>query len=217
MSVSSNQLYNISQTIYRLMTGIYDRKYFHSPYNRLVPDELDWETGRAAPVFHAIYDECEIIRNRWNMLTGRDQDYAILETVRDKIDVVLEELCTAAVALGYMESLRSSGFGIINSPYEEFFSIKMKAPGGICNKTYQELISVLESLRAECIFYGDTEENGDRIIETLLEMINQEYAVLTNIAFLHGKAIGEENYPFWIRKERPTFYLTKFSVHMYLP
>lgn len=215
MIASPEQLYNISQTIYCLMTDIYDRRYFLSPYNKLVPNELDPEAGHAAAAFHSIYDELGIIMDYWFWITGSRQGFDdIQEMILDKIDHTLEALCTGAVTLGYLDAYHISGICIIDSAYKEFFLKKMQSSGSILNQGFQELQAALKTLDIMSISFGDTEGKSTRHIERLLDLINQEFAILTDIAFLHGKAIGNGDYPFWLHEENPENNL-KICSHLY--
>lgn len=196
MRMIPSQLQNISQTIYCLMTGIYDRRYYHSPYNTLVPNELEPGKGKAYVHFNAIYDYIEILKENWNILFGCVRDYDELDTLLDGIDDLAKELCTNAVSLGYIESLHFPDSNIIQSPYEQFFSINMRTPGGICNKQYKELLKAFKDIKTLCVTLEDY--RSIVYLNDLWKEIDREYSILANIAFLHGVSIGKGIYPFWV-------------------
>lgn len=189
MLLSSTQLLYISQTIYGLMTDIYDREHFYLEYKNLVPNELEPNTGRVTAVFNAIYHELDTIGDHWNHLTNQRKNYTVLEAVLDKMDGVLKELCTNAVIIGYETALHLSDICIADSVYKEHFYPKMKA-GEICNHQYSELIIALMNIQTEAIRYGDIKENITQSMICLMQLIDQEYNILTDIAFSHGTALG---------------------------
>lgn len=199
MVISNMQLSNISKTIYYLMRGIYDLTVFQSPYNILIRDEFDDEAGSAVKEAQRFHNKMETLTNFSNELDGSDEiEYTLIEQIYDCNEIVLEELCIGSIITGYFINKKIISLNIGCSPFDTYFKSQLVLPYGFCAESYHKLQEAMLKMEEFFAERGDQEGKGKKILDELQEIMISEYAILTDIGFLHGLKLGSDQYPIWI-------------------
>lgn len=105
MELKQDQIENIANTVFCLMTGVYDLEVFNSPYNELVRDEMTNENGRAYDIFEKIYHNINTLNEKLNNIQGGNEEYNIFEQILSYADRVLEKKCIMSFIRGYRFAL----------------------------------------------------------------------------------------------------------------
>ena len=201
MILTFSQLHDLSEVIFGLMTGVYDLDVFVSPYNALIQNEFSLNNGRAVEAYSSIYTGIESLQDLLNKLKNDSEEDKAFDCLRNSIDDLLKEICTSAIAIGYLVSKGYVTLDIKEAPYEKYFRLQFIREDGIGYRRYNQLISAMERVRKLFIDLGDKDNGVEEFLEMIQDSIEQEYSILTHIAYSHGESVGNGTYPLWLENE----------------
>ena len=141
MILTFSQLHDLSEVIFGLMTGVYDLDVFVSPYNALIQNEFSLNNGRAVEAYSSIYTGIESLQDLLNKLKNDSEEDKAFDCLRNSIDDLLKEICTSAIAIGYLVSKGYVTLDIKEAPYEKYFRLQFIREDGIGYRRYNQLIS----------------------------------------------------------------------------
>lgn len=177
MILTSLQLENVAETIYNLMTGIYDLNNFESPYNKLVKDELTSENGKVYQLFISIYNNIDMIYDQ------SDQDATSREELLDNIETAQETICIYAFKKGYKEGKEREEDSI------EYKNIQIKFDS-VINTNF-------DKLRKRSGFSNKTK----KVFDTISDLLNKRFTILAGVAYSYGKKLRRGEIPIWFNLE----------------
>lgn len=201
MILTFSQLHDLSEMIFSLMAGSYDLEVFVSPYNTLIQNEFSLNNGRAVGAYSSIYSGIESLQELLNKQKNNNEEDAAFDYLRNCIDCLLKEICTSAIAIGYLVSKKYLDLNIEEAPYEKYFRLQFIQEDGIGYRRYNYLVSAIEKVQKLIMDAGEAEEKGSEILDAVQELIEQEYSILSKIAYSHGAAVGNGTYPLWLSAE----------------
>lgn len=195
MVITSIQLNNIAQTVYNLMTGTYDLKYFYSPYNDLIINELTDAGGKAFNTFTKIYNSVYSLDQSGNLQTDQKETYGIIEDFMDDLDHTQDLLCICAFKRGYYDENDQNRNNTFTPVYENHLKRELHMPGGIGNYNYSRLIASLNSIRK--LSY----DTNTSLPSDIMEIIDIQFSILTSASYLYGQQLAKGNLPVWSNPE----------------
>lgn len=203
VTISAIQLNNISQTIYNLMTGVYNLDYFYSPYNDLIPDDLTEEKGAAYNTYDKILDIMVLLSDTLNKLSGKNKDYPEVESIADHIFYLQSTLCIFSIKRGYRDSFSSdcSQSNLQIPIYEKHLSKAMRTKDGIGNLYYDQLVETLGFIKQKLSVFHNTDADVITKTDNIIPMLDQRFSILCNKAYSYGQNLAFGKLPVWSNPE----------------
>lgn len=201
-------LNNISQTVHNLMTGVYNRHYFYSPYNEMVADELKGKTGRAYETYSGLLGIMEILYGILEM------DLQELENLEDSILNLQEVLLNDSFKKGYMDAV---GISLVPGPvYNGCLGKKGLLPDEAGGAYYSEVLKNLDAVRNRLGDFGIAGMENMEKLDSITDLLDRRFSILCGIAETHGRSLALGVLPVWsnpelsytnycVYAERPTF------------
>lgn len=200
--ISTIQLNNISQTIYNLMTGVYNLDYFYSPYNNLIPNDLTSESGAAYTTYDGILDTLSLMNNTLNKVSGSREYHHKLEAIADNILALQRTICIYSLKKGYSDSLvcKCSNSKPHIPIFENYLSHVIRTKDGIGNIYYDQLIENFTVIKKR-LSALNTPPDVILKADCILPMLEKRFSILCNKAYSYGQDLAYDRLPIWSNPE----------------
>lgn len=202
--ISAILLNNISQTVYNLMTGLYNLKYFYSPYNDYIPNDLTDEKGKAYGPYDQMLSTFDLCNETLDALYGKRKDYEEIEEISSNVHYLQDVICDLAFKQGFSNGKKyslSQASEPLEPFYENYLQAQLKINKDAGSEYYSKIVDNLTAIKDKLENLNCNAREVFDKLDHFIPTLDRRFSILCGLAYSYGADLAAGKLPAHLLEE----------------